>query len=78
MVEVGFIVVEAYSPAIVARPWLYALGAVSSTLYQKVKYLLEGQVKKVVGSQSMAKQRMVVPILHRPEAESSASTERGL
>ena len=38
-VEVDFIVVDAYSPytAIVARPWLHILGAVSSTLHQKVK-----------------------------------------
>ena len=44
MVEVDFIVVDAYSPytAIVARPWLHALGAISSTLHQKVKYPLEG------------------------------------
>ena len=41
VVEVDFIVVEAYSPytAIVARPWLHALGVVSSTLHLKVKYL---------------------------------------
>ena len=34
-VEVDFIVVDAYSPytAIVARPWLHTLGAVSSTLH---------------------------------------------
>ena len=40
VVEVDFIVVDAYSPyiAIVARPWLHALEAVSSTLHQKVKY----------------------------------------
>ena len=40
VVVVDFIVVDAYSSytAIVARPWLYALGAVSSTLYLKVKY----------------------------------------
>ena len=40
VVVVDFIVVDAYSfyTAIVARPWLYALGAVSSTLYLKVKY----------------------------------------
>ena len=33
--EVDFIVVDAYSPytAIVARPWLHTLGAVSSTLH---------------------------------------------
>ena len=35
VVEVDFIVVDAYSPytAIVARSWLHALGAVSSTLH---------------------------------------------
>jgi len=44
VVEVDFIVVVAYSPytAIVARPWLHALGAVFSTLYQNVKYSSEG------------------------------------
>ena len=38
VVEVDFIIVDAYSPytAIVARPWLHALGAVSSTLHLKV------------------------------------------
>ena len=78
--EVDFIVVDAYSPytAIIARPWLHALGVVSSTLHQKVKYPLEGQVKKIVGSQSMARQCMMAAILHRLEAESSASVERGL
>ncbi|XP_030947425.1 uncharacterized protein LOC115971567 [Quercus lobata] len=40
VVEVDFIVVDAYSPytAIMARLWLYALGAISSTLHLKVKY----------------------------------------
>ena len=35
IVEVDFIVVDAYSPytTIVARPWLHTLGAVSSTLH---------------------------------------------
>ena len=35
VVEVDFIVVDAYSPyiAIVTRPWLHTLGAVSSTLH---------------------------------------------
>ena len=44
VVEVDFIVGDAYSPytAIVARPWLHALGAVSSTLHKKVKYPSEG------------------------------------
>ena len=46
VVEVDFILVDAYSPymAIVARPWLHILGVVSSTLHQKVKYLSKGQV----------------------------------
>ena len=44
VVEVNFIVVDAYSSytAIVARPWLHAMGAVSSTLYLKVKYPFGG------------------------------------
>ena len=44
VVKVDFIVVDAYSPytAIVAKPWYHALGAVSSTLHQKVKYPSEG------------------------------------
>ena len=52
IVEVDFIIVDFYSPytAIVAKPWLHALGAVSSTLYQKVKYLSHGQVKEIMGS----------------------------
>ena len=52
VVEVDFIVVDAYSPytAIVARPWLHALRAVSSTHHQKVKYPLEGRVKEIAGN----------------------------
>lgn len=40
VVEVEFIVIDAYSPytPILARPWLYAMGAMSSTLHMKVKY----------------------------------------
>ena len=54
--EVDFIVVDSYSPytAIVARSWLHALEAVSSTLHQKMKYMSKGQVKEIQGSQSMA------------------------
>ena len=71
VVEVDFIVVEAYSPytAIVARPWLHALGVVSSTLHQKVKYPSEGRVKEIVGNQTMAKQCMVATISRQPSAE---------
>ena len=43
VMKVEFIIVDAYSPymAIMARPWLHALEAVSSTLHLKVKYLSE-------------------------------------
>ena len=80
MVEVDFIVVDAYSPytAIVARTWLHTLGAVFSTLHQKVKYLSEGQIKEILGDQSLARQCLVAVIQHKPEAESSAHGEKGL
>ncbi|XP_065619602.1 uncharacterized protein LOC136063329 [Quercus suber] len=80
MVEVDFIVVDVFSPytAIVAKPWLHTLGAVSSTLHQKAKYLSKCQVCEIQGDQSVARQCLVVAIQHRPEAESSAKAERGL
>ena len=48
MVEVDFIVVDAYSPytVIVARPWFHTLEAVSSTLHQKVKYPFGVRLRK--------------------------------
>ena len=52
VVEVAFIVVDAFSPytAIMGRLWLHSLGAVSSTLHQKVKYPFGGLVLEIVGS----------------------------
>ena len=57
VVEVDFIMVDAYSPytAIMPRPWFHALGAVSSTLHLKVKYTSRDQTEKLIGSQSMAR-----------------------
>ena len=74
VVEVDFIVVDAYSPytAIVARPWLHTLEAVSSTLHQKVKYPSKGQVKEILGDQSVARQCLVAAIQNKLETESSA------
>ena len=74
VVEVDFIVVDAYSPytAIVARPWLHTLGVVSSTLHKQVKYPSEGQIKEILGDESMARQCLVAAIQHKPEAEPSA------
>ena len=80
VVEVDFIVVDAFSSytAIMGRPWLHSLGAVSSTLHQKVKYHSEGQVLEIVGSQSMARQCLIAAIQHKPEAGASASKENDL
>ena len=80
VVEVDFIVVDAYSPytAIVARPWLHTLGAVSSILHQKVKYPSEGQIKEILGDQSLARRCLVAAIQHKPKAESLAHGEKGL
>ena len=52
MVEVNFIVIDAYSPytAILARPWLYAMGTISLTLHLKVKYPSGDQVEELIRS----------------------------
>ena len=80
VVEVDFMVVDAYSSytAIIARPWLHTLGAVSSNLHQKVKYSSGDRIEELVGNQSMARQCLVSAILHQPVAESSASIKEGL
>ncbi|XP_030941811.1 uncharacterized protein LOC115966794 [Quercus lobata] len=80
VVEVDFIEVNAYSPykAIVDRPWLHTLGAVSSTLHQKVKYPSEGQVEEIGGDQAMARQCMVATISHQSSTEPLASVKKDL
>ena len=80
VVEVYFIVVDVFSPytAIMGKPWLHSLGAVSSTLHQKVKYPSESQVLEIVGSQSMARQCLIATIQHKPETGTSASKENDL
>ena len=72
VVEVDFIVVDAYSPytAIMARPWLHALGAVSSTLHLKVKYPSRDRIEELVGSQSTARQCLMATIMHKFVAKS--------
>ena len=79
-VEVDFIVVDAYSryTAIVSRPWLHTLGAVSSTLHQKIKYPFEGEIEEILGDQDMARQCMVAAIRHKPEAEPVTLSKREL
>ena len=64
MIEVDFIVVDAYSPytTIVARPWIHALDAMCSTLHQKVKYPSGGQVEEIRGAQAIARKCMVAAV----------------
>ena len=80
VVEVDFIVVDVFSPytAIMGKPWLHSLGAVSSTFHQKVKYPSGGQVLEIVGSQSMARQCLIAAIQHKPETGTTASKENDL
>ena len=80
VVEVDFIVVDAFSPstAIMGRPWLHSFGVVSSTLHQKVKYPSEGQVLEIVESQSMARQCLIAAIQHKTETGASANKENDL
>ena len=80
VVEVDFIMVDAYSPytVIIVRPWLHALGAIFSTLHLKVKYPTRDQIEELVGSQFMARQCLVVAIMHQPEAGSLTSIDGGL
>ena len=77
VVNADFIMVEAYSPymAILARPWLYAMGAVSSTLHVKLKYPTKEGVGELLGCQAVARHCMMVEIRHQAsEIGSSKST----
>ena len=80
VVEVDFIIVDAFTPytAIMGKPWLNTLGAVSSTLHQKIKCPSGSQVFEIVGNQSTARQCLVAAIQHWPEAEISATADNGL
>ena len=80
VVEVDFIVVDVFSPytTIMGRPWFHKLGVVSSTFHQKMKYPSGDQMLEILGSQSVARQCLVVAIQHRPEAETSATVGNNL
>ena len=80
VVEVDFIVVDAFSPytAIMGRPWLHSLDAVSSTLHQKVKYPFGGQVLEIMESQSMARQCLIAAIQYKLESDTSVTNENDL
>ena len=80
VVEVDFIVVDAFSPyiAIMGQPWLHTFGVISSTLHQKVKYPSGDQVLEILGSQSMVRLCLVAAIRHRLEEETSTTTKNDL
>ena len=80
VVEVDFTMVDAFSPytAIIGRPGLHSLGAISSTLHQKVKYPSGGQVLEIVGSQFMTRQCLIAAIQHKPKSDTSATNENDL
>ena len=63
-VVVTFIVVGSFSPyiAILGRPWIHAMGAVSSTLHVKVKFLIKQGIAIVRESQQMVRQCLVAEI----------------
>ena len=63
-VMVDFIVMDMYSPytAILARSWLHALRAVSSTLHQKVKFLIEGRIGELRVCQASVRQCLIAAI----------------
>ena len=67
VVSMNFIMVDAFSPytAILAKPWLHAMGAVSSTLHVKVNYPTSEGVVELVVCQLVAKQCMVAAVDHR-------------
>ena len=80
IVEVNFIVVDTYSPytAIVGRPWLHTLGAVASSLHQKMKFPSGDRVLEIRGCQPTARQCMVAAISHRFEMGPSAPEDKVL
>ncbi|XP_075670352.1 uncharacterized protein LOC142640145 [Castanea sativa] len=79
-VQVNFIVVRAYSPytVILARPWLYAMGAVSSTLHVKVKYPIRGKVGVLHDSQSVARQCLMSTSVRTGENSATGATQKTL
>lgn len=55
---------DVFSPytAILSRPWLYTMRAVSSTLHVEVKHLIEGHVEKLLECQIVARQCIVAVV----------------
>ena len=63
-VMVTFIMVNSFSPytAIIGMPWIHAMGVVSSTLHDRVKFRTEHGISIVRGNQQVARQCLVAAI----------------
>ena len=61
---VTFIVVASFFPytAILGRPWIYAMGAVLSTLHVKVKFCTKQGIIIVRANQQVARQCLVATV----------------
>ena len=64
--------------AILARPWLYAMEVVSSTLHLKVKYLSRDQVEELIGRQAVARQCLVTAVKQQSEGEPLVPLDKDL
>ena len=63
---VNFIMLNAFLTytAILAQPWIHAMGAVPSSLHLKVKFLTEQGIVVIKGEQNAARQCLVATINH--------------
>ena len=68
-VIVTFILVNSFSPytAILERPWIHMMGAISSTLHMKVKFRTERGVATVKGNQRVTRQCLVAAVHWKDE-----------
>lgn len=68
-VRVTFIVVQSFLSytAILGRPWIHAMKAVSSILHVKVKFPTEYGVAEVKGNQQVARQCLVAAVKWKSE-----------
>ena len=77
-VMVTFIVVRSFFPytMILGRPWIHAIGVVSSTLHVKVKFPTEQGIAVVWGNQQVARQCLVAAVSWKgKQAEQKETTE---
>uniref|UniRef100_A0A2N9IV79 Uncharacterized protein n=1 Tax=Fagus sylvatica TaxID=28930 RepID=A0A2N9IV79_FAGSY len=64
-----FFVLNAFSPynAILGRPWLHRMGAVPSTLHQRLRFPTPQRVMEILGDQLATKQCLVAAIRHKSQ-----------